>query len=358
MTGAWEGGGGLGERLARVVGGAVVGAALLASVMGVLVWGPGRGMATELASQLASSVVQEPREFVGAEEAQGVGDSRSLDAEGRWGDAEDGGCAVVAGSQVTCEADAGRGRALRSLVFVPQGYGEGGDEEGGADGGAWPLLVFLHGAVGAGEDVGRAAAQGPPKLVEAGRPMGWDGAVTPHAFLAAHFVVVSPQLGQLGQEWDPETVSAMVEGFTRGLRVDRDRVYLTGASMGGSGAWNAAAGDPQRYAAVAPVCGWAEDVAAVAEALKGIPVRVYHGENDEVVPVSRSDDLVAALKEAGNAEVVYERFEAADRDPNWATLAWAKERTVAGHAAWVRAYDEGDSLYTWLLEHSRKPDAS
>lgn len=201
----------------------------------------------------------------------------------------------------------------------------------------------------------RVLAQGPPKLVEAGNKMGWDGMLSPHAFLAANFAVVSPHLGDQEQDWDPDVVNELVEGFTRSLRVDRERVYLTGVSMGGFGAWATAAGEPGRYAAVAPVCGGSVDVAGTAKALRGVPVRVYHGENDMVIPVSLSDALVEALREAGNEDVVYERFVAADADPNWETLDWAKGITVSGHAAWVRAYDESDDLYKWFLEHSRKP---
>ena len=84
-------------------------------------------------------------------------------------------------------------------------------------------------------------------------------------------------------------------------RVDQDRVYLTGLSLGGYGSWRLAADHPERFAAVAPICGGGntED----AEKLKSLPIWVFHGDQDTAVPFRRSVDMVDAIKKAGGTKV-------------------------------------------------------
>jgi predicted peptidase len=118
-------------------------------------------------------------------------------------------------------------------------------------------------------------------------------------------------------------------------RVDRDRVYVTGLSMGGYGTWELAEEYPDRFAAIAPVCGAGNPDAA--KKLKDLPAWVFHGERDTVVPFKRSQDMVNALKKVGG-RVRFTPY--SDR----------------GHDCWTPTY-ANPQLYEWLMKQKRgKPD--
>ena len=108
--------------------------------------------------------------------------------------------------------------SLKYLLYVPPGYEKGDDR--------WPLILFLHGAGETGEDLEKVKIHGPPKIVEAGRDL--------------PFVVVSPQSPQRG--WNVLALNALLDEVLKTLRIDPDRVYLTGLSMGGRGTWDAGGG--------------------------------------------------------------------------------------------------------------------
>jgi predicted peptidase len=84
--------------------------------------------------------------------------------------------------------------------------------------------------------------------------------------------------------------------------VDESRIYLIGHSMGAIGTWALAAKYPQIWAALVPFSGTGSPT--LAEAMKGIPQFVVHGDADNTVNVSGSRNMVAALKKAG-ADVTY-----------------------------------------------------
>jgi predicted peptidase len=114
-------------------------------------------------------------------------------------------------------------------------------------------------------------------------------------------------------------------------RVDPDRVYLTGLSMGGFGTWDWACQHADRFAAIAPMCGGGN--AGLAHRLKNLPVWVFHGEADPVVPIVKSQEMVDALKKAG-ADVRFTHYPG------------------VGHDCWTQSYNNPD-LYTWFLSHHR-----
>ena len=103
----------------------------------------------------------------------------------------------------------------------------------------WPLMLFLHGAGESGTNLAKVKIHGPPKLVE-----------TNQSF---PFILVSPQ--SPGRGWDPEALNALLDEMMSRYRVDKERVYLTGLSMGGYGTWTLAAAHPDKFAAIAPICG-------------------------------------------------------------------------------------------------------
>jgi predicted peptidase len=126
-------------------------------------------------------------------------------------------------------------------------------------------------------------------------------------------------------------VLALVRHIAARFRVDRARIYLIGYSMGGAGTWDVATEEPQTFAAIAPLCGRADP--SHAGPLVGMPIWVFHGQADQVVPLEYSQAMVAAVEAAGgNAKLtVY---------PN------------RGHGICEVTY-ENPELYDWLLAQRR-----
>ena len=148
------------------------------------------------------------------------------------------------------------------LIYFPKGY-EQADEK-------WPLLIFLHGGGETGTDVEKLKVTGLPKHIEEG-----------HQF---PMIIVSPQERRVGPGWDISTLYDFYEKIVDEYPVDRDRVYLTGLSMGGFGTWNFAMAFPELFAAIIPICGGTH-MPEYIRRLKRVPVWCFHGDEDAVVPI-------------------------------------------------------------------------
>lgn len=195
-------------------------------------------------------------------------------------------------------------RDTRFQLYLPPGF----------EGGRWPLLVFLHGSGERGTDVEKVKVHGPPKLLANGR--------------ALPFIVISPLLGK-DRSWAPDELIALIDAAILRLPVDRVRIYLTGLSLGGYGAWETAAAHPGRFAAIAPVAGRGDPARACR--LKDMPIWSFHGDADAVVPLAGNARMVDAVKACGGNPIL----------------------TVypgVGHDSWSATYDNPE-LYAWLLKH-------
>ncbi|MFO0950552.1 MAG: alpha/beta fold hydrolase [Isosphaeraceae bacterium] len=178
-----------------------------------------------------------------------------------------------------------------------------------------PALIFLHGAAEVGTDVERVRRVGPPAQVEGGRRL--------------PFVVIAPQ--SAATRWDLRALDLLLDHVLADGRVDPARVALTGFSMGGAATWAWAAERPDRFAAIAPMCGVGDP--SRADRLRDVQVWAFHGELDRVVPPSRTHAMVDHLRSKGaNARLtIYPDL---------------------GHDCWTRAYAEA-SLYEWLLRQRK-----
>jgi predicted peptidase len=204
----------------------------------------------------------------------------------------------------------------------------------------WPVILYLHGSAERGDDNERQLTAALPALLVR----------EPDRYPA---IVVVPQC-RPGAEWygEMETQAlAALDASMREFRGDRRRVYLTGISMGGAGVWYFAR-QPHRFAAIVPVSGevvrqpddpWPiapppdlaalfaapDPYAALARAIGNTPAWAFHGSDDDVIPVTESRTMVAALTAAGNAV----RF---------------TEYRGGGHAIWDAAYAD-PRLPRWLF---------
>jgi len=202
---------------------------------------------------------------------------------------------------------------LEYLLYLPDEYGSSTDVK-------WPLILFLHGAGERGDSLDLVKRHGPPKLVEQGQDF--------------NFIIVSPQCPNR-QRWSPDLLNNLLDDVILKYRVDEDRIYVTGLSMGGFGTWELASKYPQRFAAIAPICGGGNPEQAWN--MRHLPIWVFHGTKDDVVSVSLSEAMVEALNKY-NDQVKFTVY------------------PEANHDSWTETYNNPE-LYTWFLQHSKyKPE--
>ena len=183
-------------------------------------------------------------------------------------------------------------------------------------------MIYLHGSSRRGRDIEQVKANGIPPLLDQDPDF--------------EFVVASPQaLSDFPWQvsWRPDDLILLLDHLLSEYRIDPDRVYLTGLSMGGYGTWATIGKYSERFAAAIPICGGGDP--ELGEAIGELPVWAFHGDEDYVVPVERSIEMVEAVKAAGgNAQLT--------RYPG------------VGHDSFTQTYANPE-IYRWLLEQVRKP---
>ncbi|MEO5936247.1 MAG: prolyl oligopeptidase family serine peptidase [Terriglobales bacterium] len=208
----------------------------------------------------------------------------------------------------------------------------------------WPVILSLHGAGERGSDGLFSTENG------LGRALRRNAKAFP-------FVAVFPQC-PLSAMWVDramqEMAMAALESAIKEFGGDRQRLYLTGLSMGGYGTWEMAMRYPKYFAAIAPVCGAIQSLggmypelrshmadlnakdpyADAAKKMAGVPAWIFHGAKDPLIPVTESRRMAEALRAAGS------------------TVRYS-EYPEATHNSWDRAYAEPE-LVKWLLEQRRK----
>jgi len=208
------------------------------------------------------------------------------------------------------------------LLFLPKAYSPRATQR-------WPLILFLHGAGERGADLQKVKTHGPPKLLKKKTDF--------------PFIVVSPQCPE-GQIWSDELLLSLLDQIMAKHKVDPTRVYLTGLSMGGFGTWSLGLKYPERFAAIAPICGGGESLAILLASpqkttdIKSLGIWAFHGAKDPVVKLEESERMINALKKVGVKDV---------------TLTVYPD---AQHDSWTEAYDN-PKLYDWFLQHQRPAPA-
>lgn len=226
---------------------------------------------------------------------------------------------VIGGVQVT------RGNTTNTvkvhyLLYLPDEYAKDPQKK-------WPLILFLHGRDERGQDLELLKNQPLPKTLEQQKDF--------------PFIVVSPQLPMGLESWSSliDPLNALLDQLQTTYAVDTQRMYLTGISMGGFGAWEFALRYPQRFAAVVPIAGGHRFGSNATPDnicnLKELPVWVFHGEQDTDVTPDHSAVMVEALQACGS-NVQFTLYPDADHV-----------------ASWERAYND-PKLYEWLLQQTLK----
>lgn len=203
---------------------------------------------------------------------------------------------------------------MQYLVVLPRNYT--------ANHAPWPVILYLHGAGDRGNDLA---------LVR--RTEAVQQAETRSDF---PFILIAPQVSDPDQSWlYPGNRSAALGILDKTLRKyhgDPTRVYVTGISMGGWGAWFFAYKFPNRFAAIAPLCGLDADL-LWAPQIARTPVWAFHGTNDNVAPIIGTERMVEALQKLG-------------ADPKYTPV-------VGGDHDIAKAIYSRNDLYKWFLQHVR-----
>ncbi|MCR9228324.1 MAG: prolyl oligopeptidase family serine peptidase [Flavobacteriaceae bacterium] len=200
---------------------------------------------------------------------------------------------------------------LKYYLYYPEDYFESENKEFG-------LLLFLHGGGESGRDVEQIKDTGPPKMLVEGKQF--------------PFLILAPQNPHPKKWWKTDAVVQLLDSVVQTNRVDKNRIYLTGLSRGGGASWELATQYPEKFAAMAVICGMAP-LPYAHWIDQEMPIWVFHGDQDDVINVEESDKMVGKLREMGH-DVRYTRYKG------------------VGHNAWERAYTT-DSLYRWLASKKR-----
>lgn len=193
-----------------------------------------------------------------------------------------------------------------------------------------PLVVFLHGLGDCGSDNVRQLRSVPAAFCEETMQSSY-----PCAILAPQ----CPEPGGWAQQLDADTdlldgILQMIDEVLADSRIDPNRIYLTGFSMGGLGSWDLAMRAPDRFAAVVPICGGGDHSRAAR--LIHVSLWAVHGADDSVVPVSESRTMIAAVETAGG-------------NPRYLELPGV------GHHCWDLVFREDSDVIAWMFHQASNP---
>ncbi|HEY0079612.1 MAG TPA: prolyl oligopeptidase family serine peptidase [Pyrinomonadaceae bacterium] len=218
-----------------------------------------------------------------------------------------------------------RGASMPYRLFVPRGY----DERR-----AYPLVLWLHG--------GRGPRSDRDKPISEGNRIGSHVWTSVGNQSRNPCFVLAPQCPP-NEVWaDIETAKPtkhlqvayeLLQEIQQNYRVDAQRLYVVGQSMGGFGTWSLISEHPHVFAAAIPVCGGGDK--AQASKLTDMPVWAFHGERDEAVSVVRSREMIAAIRRAGGSPK-YTEYQGMGH------VIWDKVFSEPGLLSWVFAQNRGD----------------
>jgi predicted peptidase len=227
------------------------------------------------------------------------------------------------------------GKTMVYVVYVPRDYSPAKQ---------WPVILFLHQSTIEGHDgflplftdLPRGGNATPANIAQSmltgAGSLGVAVMRNPQRFPC---LVVWPELPSAGS-WSGiynDLALRALEEVVEKYNGDRNRLYLTGISLGGAGTWTLAAVRPDLFAAAMPIAGGGNP-ATMAPALKSLPIWVFHGGADMTVSPASDRAMVAAIQAEGNPNIKYTEYPG------------------LGHNVWDMAYDD-PAVIAWLLAQKR-----
>ena len=179
---------------------------------------------------------------------------------------------------------------------------------------SYPLILFLHGRNSGTTDLNTFKSYGIGKYAE--------------QISDFPFIIVAPQSSD---DWQTQPLVNLLSTISVNYKVDTNRIYCTGFSLGGNGTYQMAFDRPDIFAAIAPVAGWyeTEDVSII----KDIPVWIFHDKGDPIVVYSFAQNMKESLEQVGgNVKLTtYENYSHSGREETYSN----------------------PELYSWFLSHTR-----
>jgi predicted peptidase len=205
---------------------------------------------------------------------------------------------------------AGPEKKYNYLLYKPENYS--------ASDKGYPLVIYLHGASCRGHDINKIKVYGLPYLIDHG--------------YTYDFIIASPQCppdkSWISDNWFEPFYKEIISKY----RIDTNRIYLTGISLGGYGTWQLAMKYPDKFAAVVPMCGGYYNYKEICK-IKDIPVWAFHGAKDNIVDISETERLVEELRKC-SGDIKYTRL---------------KDK---GHDLTYLFKDQ--EIYKWMLKHKKE----
>jgi predicted esterase len=199
------------------------------------------------------------------------------------------------------------------MVYLPDGYTDDSKKE-------WPLIFFLHGSGDCGDNIQILANNSPFMYIRKTGPL--------------PAIIAAPLLEAKNSLFPKEFMSGALDEVLGEYRVDKQRIYLTGLSLGGEAAYRFAALRPEAFAAVMPLCAFEVNTdAGFYKGLKDMPIRAIHGGDDTIVALSKGRKVADLVKEAG-ADITFTVLPGHDHD------------------VWTDTYSDKAS-YDWMFQQHR-----
>jgi predicted esterase len=245
---------------------------------------------------------------------------------------------LLARGQRTAERTVGvTGEKIGFYQYLPPGYHSDPNKK-------YPVIIFLHGigekGTGSEADLGKINCCGIPKYIDAGHDMqfSWNGK-------KEGFIVVCPQLASRYGTWQNYYIDAMLEYSKKHLRIDTNRVFLTGLSLGGGASWvyaSASVSNAKKFAGIAPIVSpcFMSNGCNIANA--NLPVITVHAKDDDLASPDCTVNSIRSINDCG--AVVHPNLILYDN---------------GGHYVWKkRAYDTAynyfnPNIYEWMLAQNR-----
>lgn len=200
-----------------------------------------------------------------------------------------------------------------------------------------PLILFLHGAGERGQDNQKQSVHVVPQILN------FMKEEQKEAFILApqcpkNQLWVNVMMRQAKEHKLPEFPSTplrltyeLVQNYIENYSIDKARIYIVGLSMGGFGTWDLISRKPKLFAAAVPICGGGDST--LGPQLIQLPIWAWHGDQDKVILVERSRDMIQAISQAGG-------------QPKYTELKGV------GHNSWNEASNSKD-LWDWLFSQKK-----